>query len=228
MELDMATAVQTPLPLPDMSSPSSNFVYFSFISSISEKEDKPSRTRKHHKEHQLNKLPSVTFLLHWFLINNLLHFLHAQPAHRRREAWRCYCLWRCCAARAMAAHLWWWYMILLLVSTVGERGNTEQRACVLPVIAVAVESWEPWTVAHCCSWPCCSSKPGSDDLEERWTGREWRKKGQEQEGVYVVLLVIWVSELHGATIMHSLVACLDTEGVSRVLSIWHVSRLAPQ
>jgi len=35
MELDMATAVQTPLPLPDMSSPSSNFVYFSFISSIS-------------------------------------------------------------------------------------------------------------------------------------------------------------------------------------------------
>ena len=56
MELDMATAVQTPLPLPDMSSPSSNFVYFSFISSISEREEKPSsRTRKHNKEHQLNR-----------------------------------------------------------------------------------------------------------------------------------------------------------------------------
>jgi hypothetical protein len=40
MALEMATAVQTPLPLPDMSSPSSNLVYFSFISSISEQ--KPS------------------------------------------------------------------------------------------------------------------------------------------------------------------------------------------
>lgn len=56
MELDMATAVQTPLPLPDMSSPSSNFVYFSFISSISEREEKSSRTRKRHKEHELNSL----------------------------------------------------------------------------------------------------------------------------------------------------------------------------
>jgi len=36
------------------------------------------------------------------------------------------------------------------------------------------------------------------------------EKGQEQKGLYVVLLVIWVSELHGATIMPSLVACLDT------------------
>jgi len=40
MALEMATAVQTPLPLPDMSSPRSSLVYFSFISSISEQ--KPS------------------------------------------------------------------------------------------------------------------------------------------------------------------------------------------
>ena len=34
-------------------------------------------------------------------------------------------------------------MILLLVSTVGEGGNTEQRARMVPVVAVAVETWEP-------------------------------------------------------------------------------------
>lgn len=180
----MATAVQTPLPLPDMSSPSSNFVYFSFISSISEREEKPSRTRKRHKEHELNRLTSVTFLLHWLLNNNnLLCFLHAQPAHRRWEAWRRYWFCRHCAARAMAAHLWWRHMILLLVSTVGEGGNLEQRARIASVIAVAVEAREPWTIAHCCSWCCCSSKPGSDDLEERWTGREWWWEGPRTEGL---------------------------------------------
>ena len=36
------------------------------------------------------------------------------------------------------------------------------------------------------------------------------KRAKEQKGLYVVLVVIWVSELHGATIMHNLVACLDT------------------
>ena len=35
MALEMASAVQTPLPLPDMSSPSSSFENLSFIISIS-------------------------------------------------------------------------------------------------------------------------------------------------------------------------------------------------
>ena len=43
MALEMATAVQTPLPPPDMSSPSSSFVYFSFISSISEQHTSAER-----------------------------------------------------------------------------------------------------------------------------------------------------------------------------------------
>jgi hypothetical protein len=35
MALEMASAVQTPLPLPDMSSPSSSFANLSFIMSVS-------------------------------------------------------------------------------------------------------------------------------------------------------------------------------------------------
>jgi hypothetical protein len=43
-----------------------------------------------------------------------------------------------------------------------------------------------------------------------WTRMATKRAKNRRACLYVVLLVIWVSELHGATIMHSLVARLDT------------------
>jgi len=45
MALEMASAVQTPLPLPDMSSPSRSFAKRSFIMSISGARYRKARTR---------------------------------------------------------------------------------------------------------------------------------------------------------------------------------------
>ncbi|BAT01485.1 Os07g0481000 [Oryza sativa Japonica Group] len=140
MALEMATAVQTPFPLPDMSSPRSSLVYFSFISSISEQH--PSIN---HQKHQ-RTLPEIktgwhiyTFILQGLLVHNLLQLLHAELAHRWREAW-------CRGRRAAHASPSWrrWRIVLLLLATaiVGERRHTEQRSRVVAIVAVFVEARE--------------------------------------------------------------------------------------
>jgi hypothetical protein len=152
MALETATAVQTPLPLPDMSSPSSNLVYFSFISSISEQKKQSHRHQQTpqstgHPDQVSKHRPSpssVTFVLHGLLVQGLLHLLHAQLAAHRRLGRR--------TAQTVAAAPRRRHVKLLLV---GKGGHAEHRPRVVAAVAMAVEAREPGTVVAHRRCPCC-------------------------------------------------------------------------